>query len=514
MDCSRAAGRVRRSRSSRGLPPVRLARGGFERTTNGRYGPISRAFLAIACFLNTNAHRRIAAVRSRAVAPRVGPPAAAQRACTGQDRRCRRRPMGTAAVVGTRGACVGQGPMVGVKVVEMGVWIAGPAAGGVLADWGADVVKIEPPAGDPARTFQQMLGGDMPTNPVFELDNRGKRSIVLDLGTDEGRDLALRLIDDADVFVSNMRMQALQRMGFGHEALLERNPRLVYAHISGLRLGGRGRQSAGVRHLRVLGASRHRRAAARSRRRPAVPARRHGRPLRRRADRRRDLGGAVLPGAHREGPAGLLVTPAPGRVHDRVRPQPRARVGPDTEDRRAPSDAQPVHQQLRGRRRPLVLDRRPRGRSPLAAARPLRRPSRVARRRPLPHAEGSGRERRRADRPARRDLRDQDARRVGGGVRHRAEHVLDRRHATGRDRQRPAAARRRWVGGGAGPVRHHDDDRHPRRLLGHALGAAVDRSRPRRAHREVLADELGLDDAAVADLVARGVAHLSDDTGI
>ena len=78
------------------------------------------------------------------------------------------------------------GPMDGIRVVELGVWIAGPAAGGVLADWGADVVKIEPPTGDPARTFQHMLGGDMPNNPVFELDNRSKRSMVIDLADRRG----------------------------------------------------------------------------------------------------------------------------------------------------------------------------------------------------------------------------------------------------------------------------------------------------------------------------------------
>ena len=62
------------------------------------------------------------------------------------------------------------------------MWVAGPAAGGILADWGADVVKIEPPRGRPgARRSSAMLGGDMPNNPVFELDNRCKRSIVLDL---------------------------------------------------------------------------------------------------------------------------------------------------------------------------------------------------------------------------------------------------------------------------------------------------------------------------------------------
>src|SRR6185369_405785 len=73
------------------------------------------------------------------------------------------------------------GPLEGIRVVELGVWVAGPAAGGILADWGADVIKIEPPTGDPARTFQSMLGGDMPSNPPFELDNRSKRSIVLDV---------------------------------------------------------------------------------------------------------------------------------------------------------------------------------------------------------------------------------------------------------------------------------------------------------------------------------------------
>jgi crotonobetainyl-CoA:carnitine CoA-transferase CaiB-like acyl-CoA transferase len=129
--------------------------------------------------------------------------------------------------------------MQGVKVVEIGVWVAGPAAGGILADWGADVVKIEPPGiGDPARTFQRMMGADLPFNPIFENDNRSKRSIVIDLGTETGRELALELIDQADVFVTNIRLKALERLGFDSESLLERNPRLVYAMISGYGLEG------------------------------------------------------------------------------------------------------------------------------------------------------------------------------------------------------------------------------------------------------------------------------------
>ena len=82
------------------------------------------------------------------------------------------------------------GPLHGIRVVELGVWVAGPGAAGILADWGADVVKIEPPAGDPARGFQRMLGGDLDVNPVFELDNRGKRGIALDLSTERGVEIA------------------------------------------------------------------------------------------------------------------------------------------------------------------------------------------------------------------------------------------------------------------------------------------------------------------------------------
>ena len=130
------------------------------------------------------------------------------------------------------------GPMEGVRVVELGVWVAGPAAGGILADWGADVVKIEPPLGDPARTFQRMFGADMPNNPVFELDNRSKRSVVVDLHTDEGRALALELIDGADVFLTNIRAAALARIGLDHQTLLARNSRLIYAIITGYGLEG------------------------------------------------------------------------------------------------------------------------------------------------------------------------------------------------------------------------------------------------------------------------------------
>src|SRR5215212_13175 len=92
------------------------------------------------------------------------------------------------------------GPMAGVRVVELAVWVAGPSAGGIMADWGADVVKSEPPDGDPFRG----IGALMPVpgiHPLFEMDNRGKRSVALDLQTEAGRAVAYQLIDEADVFL-------------------------------------------------------------------------------------------------------------------------------------------------------------------------------------------------------------------------------------------------------------------------------------------------------------------------
>jgi crotonobetainyl-CoA:carnitine CoA-transferase CaiB-like acyl-CoA transferase len=125
------------------------------------------------------------------------------------------------------------GPVAGVKVVELGVWVAGPAAGGILADWGADVIKIEPPTGDPARMFGRMLGCDLGLNPPFEMDNRSKRSVVLDLSTQQGRDTAFELLADADVFLTNVRPGALQRLGLDFEPVSAANPRLVYGLITG-----------------------------------------------------------------------------------------------------------------------------------------------------------------------------------------------------------------------------------------------------------------------------------------
>jgi crotonobetainyl-CoA:carnitine CoA-transferase CaiB-like acyl-CoA transferase len=126
------------------------------------------------------------------------------------------------------------GPLEGVRVVELGVWVAGPSAGGVLADWGAEVVKVEPPTGDPFRgLYVQVAGVDIPANPPFELDNRGKRSVVLDLRHEEARAVMDRLLERADVFLTNLRGATLARLGLDHPQLAERFPRLVYARVTG-----------------------------------------------------------------------------------------------------------------------------------------------------------------------------------------------------------------------------------------------------------------------------------------
>ena len=130
------------------------------------------------------------------------------------------------------------GPLDGLRVVELAVWVAGPGAGSILADWGADVIKIEPPEGDPFRTFLNVLGGDLPSNPVFELDNRGKRAIALDLSSERGLALAHELVAGADVFLSNLRPASLGRLELGPDEVHERHPALVYALITGYGLEG------------------------------------------------------------------------------------------------------------------------------------------------------------------------------------------------------------------------------------------------------------------------------------
>jgi len=128
--------------------------------------------------------------------------------------------------------------LAGIRVVELTMWIAGPSAGGLLADWGADVIKVEPPSGDPQRNILGALGyGDLPV-PGFALDNRGKRSVALDLNSDEGREAMEKLLESADVFLTNMRPRSLANLGLSPEQVYERHPRLIVTTITGYGLDG------------------------------------------------------------------------------------------------------------------------------------------------------------------------------------------------------------------------------------------------------------------------------------
>jgi len=126
----------------------------------------------------------------------------------------------------------------GLKVVDFSAYIAGPGAAGILCDWGAEVIKVERPGGDNMRHVFQDLANDLGSNPTFDLDNRGKRGVVLDITKPEGRDALAKLAASADVFLTNVRPVSLRRYGLDDKTLRAANPRLVYAVITGYGLEG------------------------------------------------------------------------------------------------------------------------------------------------------------------------------------------------------------------------------------------------------------------------------------
>ncbi len=128
------------------------------------------------------------------------------------------------------------GPLSGVRVVEITMFQQGPVAGTKLADLGADVIKVEPKEGDPARGFMRLIGatvGLKGNNYYFESNNRNKRSIAMDLKSAAGKEVFFKLIDKADVFLTNMSIDAPIKIGLGPDDLMKRNPRLIYGHSSG-----------------------------------------------------------------------------------------------------------------------------------------------------------------------------------------------------------------------------------------------------------------------------------------
>jgi formyl-CoA transferase len=145
----------------------------------------------------------------------------------------------------------------GVRVIEMGQLIAGPFAGKTLGEFGADVIKIEAPgAGDPLRNWRLMKDG---TSVWWQVQSRNKRSLALDLRSEEGQDIARKLIAEADVLVENFRPGTLESWGMGWDVLSELNPGLVMLRISGYGqtgpyrdlpgFGAIGEAMGGLRHL-------------------------------------------------------------------------------------------------------------------------------------------------------------------------------------------------------------------------------------------------------------------------
>lgn len=133
-------------------------------------------------------------------------------------------------------------PLDGFRVLDFTQNIAGPLAGQVLADLGAEVIKIEAPVGEAARHITAVLPGRPPLATLFLPHNRGKKSVMADLRTDDAKEQILRLVDTADVVLEGFRPGVMERMGLGPDELRSRNPKLIYARLSAY--GGNGPQGS------------------------------------------------------------------------------------------------------------------------------------------------------------------------------------------------------------------------------------------------------------------------------
>jgi crotonobetainyl-CoA:carnitine CoA-transferase CaiB-like acyl-CoA transferase len=131
------------------------------------------------------------------------------------------------------------GPFEGVRVVEVAAWTFVPGAGAIMADLGAEVIKVEPPTGDPQRGLRNMLNqSETGPNPFLEIPNRGKKSITIDLRHEQGREVLLKLVESADVFLTSYLPELRRRLRIDVEDLRSANGRLVYVRGSGW--GSRG----------------------------------------------------------------------------------------------------------------------------------------------------------------------------------------------------------------------------------------------------------------------------------
>lgn len=131
-------------------------------------------------------------------------------------------------------------PLEGIKIVELATIIAAPTASRVLCDFGADVTKIEDTSGDLMRLSGEWQGLPVEAdfNPLFTVTNTGKKLVSINLKRPEGLEIMLKLLEDADVFITNIRMGGLRRLGLDYDALRERFPGLIFAHLSGYGIDG------------------------------------------------------------------------------------------------------------------------------------------------------------------------------------------------------------------------------------------------------------------------------------
>lgn len=138
-------------------------------------------------------------------------------------------------------------PLEGLKVVELGVYLAGPGIARLLADWGAEVIKVEAPKGDGTRYSGTAvrLPALPDCNVVFSIVNSGKKLLSLDLKTEEGMQIMHKLLADADIFVSNNRYGGLERLGLDYETLHKIYPRLICCYVNGYGFEGPEKDRAG-----------------------------------------------------------------------------------------------------------------------------------------------------------------------------------------------------------------------------------------------------------------------------
>ena len=138
-------------------------------------------------------------------------------------------------------------PLEGIRVVELATVVAAPTAGRMMAHFGAEVIKVEAPSGDVLRQVGDMhwMPIEDGNNPLFDQFNTGKKLTAVNLKTAEGMQVLLKLLEGADVFLTNTRMQSLEKLGLDYESLKARFPRLIYAHFSGFGLQGPDRNRPG-----------------------------------------------------------------------------------------------------------------------------------------------------------------------------------------------------------------------------------------------------------------------------